>query len=329
MYQFASAQVYQQSRWKGQVVSTLVHGLLLLGALLPFLHVEPPLEAGKEALVIQFDYPYNEYVKPEKFVDPTTGETSKMSGSEAGGSPVSEEAARSRPQMAAPSPLGGASAVSAVSPMSSGLRTDIGAIPMPAPSIARREAWASVQDFGGFEVDDVGEMQLIDWSDGAFGDVPGSGTGDGDDDSDIWSDGFGSGTGGTGGSGGGPGGGVGKGSGPGGGTGTGGAGNKTGIGQNGNGLQWGVGLDGQLDRKLRQRADIGQLAVKPGKVVFEICVDRNGKVIYHKYDLANSTIKDADFVNKAEALAASYVFYPNIAAPERECGKLILVFKIK
>lgn len=329
MYQFASAQIDLKSRWKGRVVSMVVHSLLLLAAFLPFLRMEPPVKPSEEALVIQFDYPYNEYVKPEKFVDATTGQTSKMSGSEAGGSEVSEAASRSRPQMAAPSPIGAPSAVSSVSPFSSSVRTDIGAIPMPAPSIAKREAWASVQDFGGFETDDVGEMQLIDWSDGAMGDIPGSGTGDGDDDSDIWSDGFGSGTGGTGGSGGGPGSGVGKGSGPGGGTGTGGAGNKTGIGQGGTGLDWGVGLDEGLARRLVKRADVARLATKSGRVAINICVDRSGKVISSKYDLANSTIKDADFIAKAEACAASYVFAQDIGAATQQCGKLTFVFKIK
>lgn len=329
MYQFASTRVYSQSRSRGRTISMLLHGLLMMGAFLPFLKVEPPVKPGEEALVIQFDYPYNEYVKPEKFVDPTTGQTSKISGSEAGGSEVSTEAAQSRPQMAAPAPIAAPASVAAVSPFSSALRTNIGAIPMPAPSIARREAWASVQDFGGFETDDVGEMQLIDWSDGAFGDIPGEGNGDGDDDSDISSEGFGTGTGGTGGSGGGPGGGAGSGSGPGGGTGTGGAGSKTGIGQNGTGVEWGVGLDGLLDRKLVRRAQVGQLATKAGRVTINICVDRNGKVVSSKYDLVNSSIKEASFVSKAEACAASYVFAPDIGAPERQCGKLTFVFKIK
>jgi len=329
MYQFASAQVYVQSRWKGRMVSMLVHVLLLVAAFLPLLHFEPPVKPGEEAIVIQFDYPYNEYVKPEKFVDPTTGETSKMSGSEAGGSEVSEEASRSRPQMAAPAPIGASASASAASPISSSVRTNIGAIPLPAPSISKREAWASVEDFGGFESDEVGELQLIDWSEGSFGDVPGKGTGDGDDDSDIWSDGFGSGTGGTGGSGGGPGGGVGKGSGPGGGTGTGGVGNKTGVGQNGTGLDWGVGMDEGLARRLYKRADVAKLATKSGRVAIDICVDRNGKVISQKYDLVNSTIKDADFIAKAEACAASYVFNPDIQAATRQCGKLTFVFKIK
>src|SRR5690606_27903929 len=192
---------------------------------------------------------------------------------------------RSRPQMAAPSPLGAPTRSSVSAVTSSALRTDIGEIPLPAPRIVKREAWASVNDVGGFEHDGVEETTMIDWSDGAFGDVAGSGAGDGEDDSDIWSDGFGTGTGGTGGTGGGPGSGVGKGSGPGGGTGTGGAGDKTGIGQNGKGLEWGVGLDGLRDRKLVQRAQVARLAVKEGKVGIDICVDRNGKVLSARYDM--------------------------------------------
>lgn len=58
----------RKSRDAGRVVSTILHAILLLVMFLPFFSMKPPEEPSKEALVIQFDYPYNQYVKPEKFV---------------------------------------------------------------------------------------------------------------------------------------------------------------------------------------------------------------------------------------------------------------------
>jgi len=292
--------------------------------------MKPPEESSKEALVIQFDYPYNQYVAPQNFVDQNTDMSSKMSGSEAGGSAASEEAQHSRPQQAAPTRLSSPT-VTSVSRTSSVISSSISDIPLPTPKVVTHQSWQSVNDNNSFESDGVEEMQMIDWSDGGFGDVAGSGKGtEGDDDSDVFSDGFGSGTGGTGGTGGGTGNQTGSGSGPGGGTGSGGAGKNTGIGQNGNGLEWGVGLDGLLDRKLIRRANVGSLAVKPGKVSIFICVDRSGRVVSTKYDLANSTNKDAAFIAKAEEVASSYIFaVAPPTSPEKQCGKLSFIFKIK
>lgn len=324
----------RKSRNRGRAFSIFLHALLLLVLFLPFFSMKAPEEPSKEALVIQFDYPYNEYVAPVKFVEELKmGEDSgsKMSGSEAGGSEVSDEPRQARPMAAAPSRLSSPSMTPvAKTTTSSALRTDIGEIPLPTPVIVSKKGWASVSDDNAFESDVVEEMTMIDWSDGAFGDVAGLGDGDGDDDSDIWSDGFGTGTGGTGGQGGGPGSGIGKGSGPGGGTGTGNAGSNTGIGQDGKGMQWGVGMDdGLLTRKLVRRAAVERLATKEGRVSIFICVNQNGDVISTKYDLAGSTLREPDFVTKAEACASSYIFAPDPSAPERQCGKLSFIFRIK
>lgn len=325
------SKVESKSRTSGRIVSFILHAILLLVLFLPIFAMKPPEEPTKEALVIQFDYPYNEYVKPEveKFEEPeNTDMASKMSGSEAGGSAASEEPMQSRPQEAAPTRLS-TPTVTSVMKTSSALRSNIGEIPLPTPKIVTQQAWQSVSDYNSYESDGVEEMKMIDWSDGGFGDVAGSGPGDGEDDSDIWSDGFGTGTGGEGGQGGGTGSQNGVGSGPGEGTGAGSAGKNTGVGQDGNGLEWGVGLDGLLNRKLVQRANVGRLAIKEGKVSVFICVDRTGKVISTKYDVAGSTLKDPAFIAKAEECARSYVFAPDMVAPEKQCGKLSFIFKIK
>lgn len=341
MYQATSLTTDINSRWKGRIATVVFHALLLLGAFLPFLTFEAPEKPSQEAIVLQFEYPYNAYIKPEKFVDNTTGETepepeqtfgetSKMSGSEAGGSPQdAQDAAQTRPQMAAAATLSTPSNnVKTIMSTPTPITSSSGIVNIPAPKIQKKEAWASVSDFGFSESDGVQEMKMLDWSAGSKGTTPGKGTGDGDDDTDITADGFGTGTGGRGGEGGGPGAGTGKGSGPGGGTGTGGAGDRTGVGQNGTGLAWGVGLDGKLDRELANRANVGALAVNPGKVSMMICVDRAGKVLSAKYDLASSSLRDPEFAKKAEQIALSYVFKPKEDAPEKQCGKLTFEFKL-
>src|SRR5688572_20200990 len=91
---------------KGRAVSFLLHALLLLVAFLPFFAMQAPAEATKEALVIQFDYPYNNYVAPEKFeVEEEPELVNNQAGSQAGGSTPSEEPIQPRPVEAAPSRL--------------------------------------------------------------------------------------------------------------------------------------------------------------------------------------------------------------------------------
>src|SRR5687768_7735375 len=90
---------------KGRAVSVLVHSLLLLFAFLPFISMQTPEVPSKEALVIQFDYPYNNYVAPEKFEAPPKEVGNNMGGSEAGGSTPSADPIQPRPVEAAPSKL--------------------------------------------------------------------------------------------------------------------------------------------------------------------------------------------------------------------------------
>lgn len=199
MYQATSLRAADSSRWKGRIVSTGVHSLLLLAGFMPFLSFDPPEKPSQEALVLQFEYPYNAYIKPEKFVDNQTGETeqmigesAKMSGSEAGGSPMDDtEAAKSRPQMAAPATLASTSTpVSAVTTVKSTLTSSIGEINVPAPKIKKQEAWASVSDNVPTESDGVKEMNF-NWigTIKGTGTAPGKGNGDGTDDTEITADG--------------------------------------------------------------------------------------------------------------------------------------------
>lgn len=320
----------RSSRNKGRAVSVVLHAALLLLAFLPFLSMQAPEEPTKEALVIQFDFPYNQYVAPEKFITEETEVNSNMAGSEAGGSTPSQEPIQRRQVEAAPSRLSSPTVTSIAKP-SSALTSNVSDIPMPTPKIVRQQAWQSVDDFGDVENDGVEELKVLDWSAGDIGEIVG--TGSGDDDSGVWNDGFGNGTGGSGtGSGGGPGNATGNGSGPGGGTGTGGLGKGSGIGGVTKGIVTGKEMigEGDLNRSLIQRSPkAGQLATREGKICVYICVDKHGKVVSSLYNAAKSTIKDLSVLQKAQTIASEYVFAPDIMATEKQCGNFYFVFSFK
>lgn len=299
--------------------------------------------------MLQFDYPFNQYIAPEKFVEeppqpeeipPVEGdlsEASKMSGSEAGGNEIkSPEPAQSRPAEAAPAALSTQSKPSVLKSTtpSTPITSAASDIPMTLPKIytastAKSNDWASIEDVSeGGSSDDVQVMRIIDSGSGGFGNADVPSGGDGDGDSGVSSEGFGQKPGGGGGTGNGSGNTSGNGTGPGGGTGTGNAGNKTGVGQNGNGTEWQVGLDGFLNRKMIKRANVEKLAEKDGKIAIYICVDPSGKVVGTKYDAVVSTFKDPEFIKRAEACAMSYQWAPDPKAPPKQCGKLTFSFKV-
>ncbi|HJW28819.1 MAG TPA: hypothetical protein VJ508_06155, partial [Saprospiraceae bacterium] len=147
--------IYSKTRNRGRMASFTVHLLLLLVAFLPFLSFHAPEEPTKEALVIQFDYPYNQYVAPEKFVkeEPLkTGEPSKMSGSEAGGNKTVEEPMHSRPREAAPAPLATPVTPTALKTPPAPIRSPLSDVPLPMPKIythastTTSTSWQSIED---------------------------------------------------------------------------------------------------------------------------------------------------------------------------------------
>ena len=89
-----------------------------------------------------------------------------------------------------------------------------------------------------------------------------------------------------------------------------------------------VGLDGLMNRKLVSRAQVGQLAIKEGKISMYFCVDPKGNVVSTKYDVVESTLKDPEFIKKAESVAMSYKWAPDLNAPPKQCGKLTFIFKL-
>jgi hypothetical protein len=341
------SRIQRKTTNNGRFVSFTVHLILLLLAFLPFLSFHAPEPPTKEALVLQFDYPFNQYIAPEKFVEeqpkpeeipPVEGdfsEASKMSGSEAGGNEIkSPEPAQSRPKEAAPAALKTQSAPTTLKSTtpSTPITSPTSDISMPLPKIynktpSKSNEWASIDDVSEGSSDNVQEMRIID-SGTSFGSADVTSGGNGDDDSSITSEGFGTKPGGSGGTGNGTGNTTGNGSGPGGGTGTGNAGSKTGVGNNGTGMDFGVGLNGLLNRKIIKQGAIGKLAEKPGKIAIYVCVDQSGKVVGTSFDKVASTINDPAIIAKAEAVARSYLWAEDKNAPPKQCGKLTITFTL-
>lgn len=132
-------------------------------------------------------------------------------------------------------------------------------------------------------------------------------------------------------------GGTGSGSGPGG-SGAGGASTGSGPGGGGNqgsgtgpGSGDGVGVNfdetGPLKRKIQKRADVGSLAREyVQSVVFNICINREGKVTYLRLNEKLSKTKDKSFIREAQKKMYQYEFFKDMMAPKKECGTF--TFKI-
>lgn len=87
--------------------------------------------------------------------------------------------------------------------------------------------------------------------------------------------------------------------------------------------------DGIITRKVIHREDIRQIAKVNGRVVLNICIDRQGKVVYAGYDPEKTTITDNDIIKRASYLATKYRYETNYNAPARECGQLTFIFSIE
>ena len=75
----------------------------------------------------------------------------------------------------------------------------------------------------------------------------------------------------------------------------------------------------KLTRIVDKRVFPKELTVS-GKVVFNICIDRSGKIIYSKIDRDKTTITDRNFLQDASSAMRQTKFKSNSYAPEKECG---------
>jgi hypothetical protein len=86
--------------------------------------------------------------------------------------------------------------------------------------------------------------------------------------------------------------------------------------------------DGIITRRIIYREDITRVAKQTGKVVLNICIDRQGKVVYAAYDPEKTTITDKEIIKQATHIGARYRFASSHSAPPRECGQLTFIFTI-
>ena len=86
--------------------------------------------------------------------------------------------------------------------------------------------------------------------------------------------------------------------------------------------------DGIITRKVIYREDISKVAKMNGRVVLDICIDREGKVIYAAYDPEKTTITDKEIIKQATHLAVRYRFESKYNAPKKEWGELTFIFRI-
>ena len=106
-------------------------------------------------------------------------------------------------------------------------------------------------------------------------------------------------------------------------------GNQSGAATAGNG-GGGDGLEGNgvITRKVIYREDISKVAKVNGKVTLNICINRQGRVVYAGYDPEKTTITDHEIIKQATDLALRYRFEEKYSAPLKECGQLTFIFII-
>ena len=92
----------------------------------------------------------------------------------------------------------------------------------------------------------------------------------------------------------------------------------------------GDGLEGNgiITRKVIYREDISKVAKQNGKIVLNICINRQGAVENVAYDQEKTTITDKAIIKEASEIASRYRFESKYNAPKKECGQLTFIFKI-
>lgn len=59
-----------------------------------------------------------------------------------------------------------------------------------------------------------------------------------------------------------------------------------------------------------------------GKIVFRVCINRAGTVVYTEIDFTQTTIRDRNTLREASNAAKGYKFEPDLKAPKEQCGIL-------
>ena len=87
--------------------------------------------------------------------------------------------------------------------------------------------------------------------------------------------------------------------------------------------------DGVLMRPIVKTPDLSDIIKESGKLSFNVCVDRSGKVTFIEYNEKHSTIRNKETIRKTLAKAGEYVFERDPTARPRECGRMTFNIEIE
>jgi outer membrane biosynthesis protein TonB len=85
--------------------------------------------------------------------------------------------------------------------------------------------------------------------------------------------------------------------------------------------------DGVLTRRVIYRANLGDVVIKDGVIVINICVNQRGTVVGAKHNKELSTITNYDVIRRAMDAVMQYRFEVDRSAPPRECGRLSITIR--
>jgi len=78
---------------------------------------------------------------------------------------------------------------------------------------------------------------------------------------------------------------------------------------------------GKISRGVEKRVYPNNVASYNGIIVFNLCIDRSGKVVYLEYNEANSTITNEKAITEISDSIKKTKFLPSNNAPTKECGQ--------
>ena len=83
---------------------------------------------------------------------------------------------------------------------------------------------------------------------------------------------------------------------------------------------------GKLDRAVDKRVYPSNMSKYDGLIVFNICIDRNGNIVYAEYSKKRSTITDIDAIAEALSAMKKTKFEADPLAHNRDCGRWMMKF---
>jgi len=86
--------------------------------------------------------------------------------------------------------------------------------------------------------------------------------------------------------------------------------------------------EGIFGRKVTYRADIKHLTETQGKIVINLCVNQEGRVVYGEANEDLTTIERQDLVDKTVKATKRYRFERDYNAPKKQCGKMTFIFDL-